>query len=340
MEFGDLQRSGRRAAGAVTAIGCAVAVLALAACAGGVGPDLTPVTTATALPPTTAGTTTTPADPSGSTVAIGTYAVTPTTTESYESEGGTSLAVDVQLPTTGGRADPPAAVPALVLIHGGDFVANDRTVFDAVAKRAASAGFAAFSIDYTLSTPTVAGYPVDVDEALAAVGWVRQNATRFHVDPDQVVLLGSSAGATIAVDAGLVAASHQPAQPVRAAAGWSGAYDLRAVGAVQTPLAEGAQRYVGCGDSSAACVTTATAASPVTHVATSSAPTLLAASDQFRAGCEIVNPSQSQRMESALQQAGVPSVLHVNHQCAHAQAYADVELQPTLDWFRSVLQGR
>jgi acetyl esterase/lipase len=61
----------------------------------------------------------------------------------------------------------------------------------------ASEGYVVFDIDYRLSPPpSWQDAPADVR---CAVGWVKENAARYGVDPDQVALLGRSAGGHLAL---------------------------------------------------------------------------------------------------------------------------------------------
>jgi S-formylglutathione hydrolase FrmB len=100
----------------------------------------------------------------------------------------------------------------------------------------------------------------------------------------------------------------------------------------------GVTDYLGCSPLNSSCASTADKASAITGVSAKSPPTLLATSDQYRQGCEIVPPQQTDLMAAALKQAGRQVVVHVNQECAHAYAYYNVEGGPTLDFFRQVFR--
>lgn len=89
-------------------------------------------------------------------------------------------------------------MPALVLIHGGGFVGGSPTAMYDLCDQAAHRGFAAFAIEYRL-LPDYA-YPSQVQDASAAVEWLRQSAqvTKYGIDPTAVGVIGSSAGAIVA----------------------------------------------------------------------------------------------------------------------------------------------
>lgn len=151
--------------------------------------------------------------------------------------------------------------------------------------------------------------------------------------------VGGSAGATLAVDAGLISAAQKPSVPLQAAAGWSGNYDFTKTSAVK-------YAYVRCPSATdyatASCRSLESAASSINHINVATASTLLATSLDYTGktattSCEQVDPEQSKSMYAALQQAHISPLLNTNNECAHAFAYVDVELQPTLNWFHSVI---
>ncbi|MEV5434401.1 alpha/beta hydrolase, partial [Streptomyces sp. NPDC052701] len=87
--------------------------------------------------------------------------------------------------------------PALVLIHGGYWY--HQTDWSASAERFAAEGFQVFAVKYRLNFE--AAWPAQRDDVADAVAWIRSHAAEFDVDPDRVLLLGSSAGGQLATDA-------------------------------------------------------------------------------------------------------------------------------------------
>lgn len=133
----------------------------------------------------------------------------------YVRYGSRCLKLDLYLPAHAPRD----TLPVVVLVHGGGWNAGYRTEFAPMALRLARRGYAAATISYRLAGE--APYPAAVDDARAAVRWVRMQAARYGIDPARVVLAGGSAGAQVASLAGLSADLH-PIDP-QAGSGVSGA---------------------------------------------------------------------------------------------------------------------
>ena len=103
------------------------------------------------------------------------------------------------------KGDAEVARPAVLLIHGGGFVAGSRkqALYQQMAIEFARLGYVAFSIDYRLDSQnpaTLASPDTAVIDAAAALDWIRANQTRFRLDPDRIAIGGDSAGGKITVD--------------------------------------------------------------------------------------------------------------------------------------------
>jgi acetyl esterase len=134
--------------------------------------------------------------------------------------GGYSLKLDAYVPE--GRGP----FPAMVIVHGGAWVAGDRRrSVEPLFKPLSDAGFAWFSISYRLanvadpkSTPTIAASAAllggAVDDVRSAVAYVRTHASEYHVDPDRIALIGESAGAQLAAMAALRPGRNSAVQAV------------------------------------------------------------------------------------------------------------------------------
>ncbi|WP_307621996.1 alpha/beta hydrolase [Streptomyces sp. V3I7] len=90
-----------------------------------------------------------------------------------------------------GSATPQAGI---VVVHGGYWY--DDTGWATWSRYFADAGYAVFSIDYRLDFD--AAWPAQRDDAISAIDWVKARATSFDLDPDRLVMVGSSAGGQIA----------------------------------------------------------------------------------------------------------------------------------------------
>lgn len=85
------------------------------------------------------------------------------------------------------------AIPCIIFIHGGGWSVHKREWMSAHAKYMAAHGYAGITIDYRL-VPRVT--PIEcVEDAKAAVRWVRANAGKYGFDPDRIGASGGSAGA-------------------------------------------------------------------------------------------------------------------------------------------------
>jgi acetyl esterase len=94
------------------------------------------------------------------------------------------------------------AVPGLLWMHGGAFVAGDLDMPEAhvVSAELASRGAIVVSVDYRLATATVR-YPVPLEDVHAAWGWFADVTKDLGTDPRQLAIGGASAGANLAAAA-------------------------------------------------------------------------------------------------------------------------------------------
>ncbi len=121
--------------------------------------------------------------------------------------GGVAPLADVYLPTVTTES---AAVPSVVIVHGGGFLIGSRRMKPVLflATRLAEAGFVVATFDYRL---IFRGGRLDesLEDVAAMLAWWRGScASRFALDVERISLLGLSAGATLtslhaSVDPGL-----------------------------------------------------------------------------------------------------------------------------------------
>jgi acetyl esterase/lipase len=137
-----------------------------------------------------------------------------------------TLELDLFLPETP-VAEP---LPAVVCIHGGGFVVNRRIWFEPFARYLADKGLAAVTIDYR-KIPAV-GIMECVQDAKAAVRWLRAHASDYGIDPGRIGALGASAGAFLV--ANLATTAHIP--ELEGAGGNAGvSSEIQAVVGIATP---------------------------------------------------------------------------------------------------------
>lgn len=110
----------------------------------------------------------------------------------YGRVGSRSLKLDLYRPRVLRKA-----VPAILLIHGGAWKSGDRSVYRPYCIKLAQRGYVAATASYRLSGE--APYPAAVQDVKCAVRWLRANAARLHIDPDQIAAMGGSAGGHLAM---------------------------------------------------------------------------------------------------------------------------------------------
>lgn len=120
--------------------------------------------------------------------------------------------------------------PVLVYVHGGGFVAGDKNVpgqplYDNIGVWAVRNGFVGVTITYRLAPQ--GKFPAGGADTGAAIAWVREHITEYGGDPDGIILMGQSAGATHVMS--YVALPELHAAPNAGVAGivlMSGVYDF------------------------------------------------------------------------------------------------------------------
>lgn len=121
----------------------------------------------------------------------------------YATRGATDLALDIFVPTGTSRRC------AVLVFHGGAWRRGSREFVHDRAAALAAAGFTALAVQYRLLD--AAPWPGALEDAAAALGWVRANAERLGIDPGRVVTQGHSAGAHIALMTGTLDRAQRPA---------------------------------------------------------------------------------------------------------------------------------
>lgn len=100
-----------------------------------------------------------------------------------------------------------SALPVIVWIHGGGFVAGSRHDVANYARMLAADGYAVVTVDYSLAPEH--RYPLPVHQLNQALAFLSENAKRLQLDMSRVVLAGDSAGAQLAAQVALVVTSQE-----------------------------------------------------------------------------------------------------------------------------------
>lgn len=129
--------------------------------------------------------------------------------------------------------------PVVVFFYGGSWQSGTRSGYGFVGRALAAKGFVTVVPDYRL-VPQVT-YPGFVEDGAAAVKWVHQHAREFGGDPQDIVLVGHSAGAYIAamlaIDPQWLGATRGA---VRGFVGIAGPYDFAPFSVPESKAAFGA----------------------------------------------------------------------------------------------------
>lgn len=121
----------------------------------------------------------------------------------YSSPAGRKLHLDLFIPAKKGNKP----LTAVIIVHGGGWRSGERTMDYHMAADIAANGFAAVSIEYQLSTEAL--YPAAVQNINSAVIWLKNNAHKYKVNQEKIILMGSSAGGHLAALAGVTEGNNK-----------------------------------------------------------------------------------------------------------------------------------
>ncbi len=216
-------------------------------------------------------------------------------------------ALDVYLPKQPSVRGP---LPVIAYIHGGGWSTGSRILGrNLLAKMVDGGRYAGVSIGYRLSWQ--ATWPAQIDDAKAAIRWIRAHAREYNFDPDRICLFGVSSGAHMAVKLGLtngVAADEGKVGPnlkqssrVQCVIDELGPMDLRNSGpaGASNPITQ------LLGGTSTEKPELARSASPILDVHAKAPPFLIIAGNKD----PFVPYQQSVALDEALRKAGAPVVL-------------------------------
>lgn len=234
----------------------------------------------------------------------------------YATYGVRQLRLDLYSPKVG--AGP---FPAVVYLHPGGWAEGNRLAFRRQAIHMATKGFVGACIEYRLSGE--ARYPAALQDAKAAVRWLRANAAQYRVNGNRIGAAGGAAGGHLAA---LLGTTHQikalegdggnPAQSsrVQAVAAFNAPLDLKELAgkaAAAKLLWDPLSAFLGVRYSQNPKLYAE--ASPITHVSRDAAPFLLA----HGTADQTVPYHQSVTMLNKLKQAGVRAELFTAKDAGH-----------------------
>lgn len=118
----------------------------------------------------------------------------------YSKAGGQELKMDIYSPTLAPGAKTPS--PAVVMIHGGAWVAGRKEDMSGLAKSLSEKGFLVANVQYRLGNDKNK-WPAMLDDVQTAVRYVRSNAAKYSIDPNRIGSCGLSAGGHLAMFLGV-----------------------------------------------------------------------------------------------------------------------------------------
>jgi acetyl esterase/lipase len=241
----------------------------------------------------------------------------------YVTGGHVRQKLDLWLPAPKKNAP---AYPVIVYIHGGGWKHGNKsstwTPIDYVSR-----GYAVASIDYRFSTDAI--FPAQIQDAKAAVRWLRANAKKYNLDAQHFASWGESAGGHLAsllgtsngVAAFDVGENLSQSSAVQAVVDYYGPTDLLQMAAEAGSAAHDAPCSAESQLVGGALQThkkRAKRANPITYIDGRDPPFFIAHGDQD----DSVPPAQSVLLRDALKKAGVPriyiSVAGVGHEFDNA----------------------
>jgi len=198
-------------------------------------------------------------------------------------------------------------LPTAMLFHGGGWVTGNKDEIALDVLPYLAMGFAVVNVDYRVAR--MAPAPAAVQDSRCALRWVIRHAPQYGFDPGRLVLVGSSAGAHLALMAALAPATagfdglcpgNEPLT-VAAVINFFGVVDVAELLAPPHPR-DFAVGWIGPGADAAA---RATRVSPLTYVA-KGAPAVLT----LHGDADPVVPfTQATRLHAALDRVGAPNRL-------------------------------
>jgi acetyl esterase/lipase len=187
--------------------------------------------------------------------------------------------------------------PLVIAVHGGSWRGGDNQDFIGMDRYLAGRGFAVADILYRLAPKWK--FPAPIEDVRAALVFLKDRAGSLGIDPNQIVLLGRSAGGQIALTAG-----YTLKDPIRGIISFYGPTDMywgwdhpANPQVLDTPA--NLREYLG--GTPREVPAAYDAASPIRLVTPSAPPTLLLHGGRD----ELVSPEDSARLNKRLTEAGV-----------------------------------
>ena len=242
-----------------------------------------------------------------------------------------ALLLDLYLPSTA----PTKPLPVILWTHGGGWKNGSKE--NCPLTWLAAEGYAVVSLNYRLSW--AARWPAQMDDARAAIRWLRTNAAQYGLDPARFAISGGSSGGNLASIVGTAPAAtgETVSSRVGAVIDFYGASDMLTMpvnvpgpGKTEADLAtsNGAKLLGGTVRDRPEL---ARQVSPLHNITKDDPPFLIIHGDKD----DQVPLVQSERLHARLREVGVPSELHVLVGAGHGgKAFDTPEVR---GWIRAFL---
>jgi acetyl esterase/lipase len=119
----------------------------------------------------------------------------------YTSVGGVDVKMDIYMPPKSNKP-----TPVIIVIHGGAWAKGSKETIGGFAPFF-KAGYAVANIDYRLVQ--VAKAPAAIEDTRCALIYLIKNAAALNIDVKKIVIMGTSAGAHLALMGGLLASDNR-----------------------------------------------------------------------------------------------------------------------------------
>jgi len=197
----------------------------------------------------------------------------------YAQPDGIGLQLDLYRPAG------PEVCPAVILVHGGGWVAGDRTMERSFARHLAARGYVAATVSYRLGEP--GRFPNCILDLKTAVRWLRAHAGEHGIDAAHVGIVGGSAGGMLAAFVGATNGlpdydGAEPAARVQAVVDVDGVANFLDNALIEQSEGPPSPYYVFQHGTYRQARATWVAASPINYVNPASAPTLFIKSTTVR----------------------------------------------------------
>ena len=209
-------------------------------------------------------------------------------------------------------------MPTVIFVTGGAFIASDRSRMIQLRMRLAEADYVVASITYR--TVPNAAFPAPIEDVKSAIRFLKANAGRFPIDPNQISVIGDSAGGYLTTFAAVTNGSKlfnvgdnlNQSSAIIAAVNLYGVLDP-----IRLRVGFAAEKD-------------AAAANPINYITTDSAPMLL----MHGSNDKMVPPVETEKLFIALKNAGVETERYIVPDADHAGAYwvQDEVLDLIVNW--------